>query len=515
MMKTNIAISVAIVFLLIVWESCTTPTPVPQEHPRCTTILYINDFHGHIMPGKNYGGAARLMTVLDAERERARNAGCDSIFVAAGDIMQGTAESVMMRGEAEFRILDRMGLDLMVVGNHDFDYGLKRLNELAQLVSFKIISANTLYKESEEPIFPPYTSIWTDSGLRIGFLGITTTHTPYTTKPSNVEALEFDSPMDVISAYMPILAERSDLLFVLSHAGDSEDTKIAGEISKTNFGVPVVAVIGGHTHKLITPNVNDKLPLVAQAFEHGKVLGVMNVETCCGRVSIRDSRAVAIGLDVPEDPSIKSLINSMFEKMKSKFDQRIGLLDSPISFNRTEHYAHSSKMGSLVADAIRKAAKTELAVINSGAIRAGFPSAKVTYKSLLEVIPYPNSIVVFDITGEKLMLLLSDSWRRTVESSGGGFLQVSGVKIWIENDTISRIVIGDEPLALDKTYTLATISFIANGGDGYYMLSSIPHSDTGITLYDAMVWMFERNGKVSVPEDWSRWIVNRNDDKER
>ena len=491
--------------LLAGMAACTRPAPV-EPPDRCVDILYFNDFHGHLESFRGsddtmLGGMARIKTLVDARRRDAKRRGCGSILLAAGDMVQGTAMSQLLTGEAEIAAMNLLGVDAMVIGNHEFDFGLKRLGELAHMASFKIVSANILQPHGI-PMFPPYTVLWTDDGLRIGVVGLTTEDTPVTTDPKNVTNITFLPADKTLKQYLPLLEEKSDIRLVLSHLGAAADEELAARVAGIH------AIVGGHTHTMLVPPKTVGGVYITQAFEHGKIIGSMTMTVHNGEVRVTDSSPLVVGEDIPEDPAMSRLVQRFRRRVETRLAQPLGALPAELPRHSEEGRARSSLLGSWAAEAIRLRNGTDIAFINAGAIRADLPAGDITYRHLLNAFPFPNNIITFRLSGEQILGILSRSWRMANDKrhAFGGFLHLSGVDVDIFHGRIDRVTIGGKPIDTGATYSVATISFLAGGGDGYFVLSRTGGYDTGVTLYDVLAWAIN-DRKLSPPGHWRRWHV--------
>ena len=208
-MKKRITIFLLIVSLIFL--SCTTKfVKSHREEPNHLTILYINDYHGHITPFKAHfkdehmvGGMARIATIVKTVREENGDSKIPTIFLCAGDVLQGTPMSTIFKGKPDIICLNKMGLNAMVLGNHEFDYGQENLNKLIKLADFPILGANVVSEEEKAPIAKSFISRNT-RGIHIHILGLVTDETPITTHPKNVKNLVF---LDPITTAKEVLTE--------------------------------------------------------------------------------------------------------------------------------------------------------------------------------------------------------------------------------------------------------------------------------------------------------------------
>jgi 5'-nucleotidase / UDP-sugar diphosphatase len=266
------------------------------------TLLHVNDTHSHLQPAQvaltldlgpelgrkpvvlELGGFPRLATAV----EQARRAQPNTLFLHGGDIVQGTLYFTQFQGKADMALLNSMGLDVAVVGNHELDKGPALLAALADLARFPLLSASM--DSSAEPLLagrvPPWT-IRSVAGRRVGIVGVTTADAPLISSPG--PTLRFREPDESVAAAVRELeAQGVDKIVVLSHLGYRRDLALAASVR----GIDVI--VGGHSHTLLGrladlglyaegdyPTVvrgprGDRV-LVVQAWDWAKVLGRLNV----------------------------------------------------------------------------------------------------------------------------------------------------------------------------------------------------------------------------------------------
>ena len=126
------------------------------------------------------------------------------MIVEGGDIFQGTPLSSVFKGEPDFRFLNSIGLDAMVVGNHEFDFGLDVLRQRISEAKFPVLAANVTYDDGRL-LTRPYVIRRLSNGLRVGIVGFVTDDTPETTDPMNVSGLVFQPPSLTAARYVPML----------------------------------------------------------------------------------------------------------------------------------------------------------------------------------------------------------------------------------------------------------------------------------------------------------------------
>ena len=205
-MKRTVLIVISLVLSLV----CLATAGAEQQKIR---LLYINDFHGFAEPYKplgsdiTVGGVAYLAGRVDKLREER-----PSLLLAGGDMIQGNNWANLFQGESVIQLMNLMGFDAMVVGNHEFDFGQDVLRQRIAEARFPVLGANV----DGFPQLLPYT-IREVGGVRVGIVGVVTQDTPLSTHPKNVVGLEFRAPDDALRHWANRLKDKVDVLIALSN----------------------------------------------------------------------------------------------------------------------------------------------------------------------------------------------------------------------------------------------------------------------------------------------------------
>ncbi|MCX5893818.1 MAG: CapA family protein, partial [Deltaproteobacteria bacterium] len=161
-----------------------------QGREASLRLLYVNDFHGFAEPYQPLGstellgGAAYLAGAVDRRRNER-----PTLLLAAGDMIQGHNWANLFHGKSSIELMNAMGFDALVVGNHEFDFGQQVLQERIKAARFAVLGANV----KGLPWLKPYV-IKTIGGIRVAIIGVVTADTPTTTNPRNVAGLQFSPP---------------------------------------------------------------------------------------------------------------------------------------------------------------------------------------------------------------------------------------------------------------------------------------------------------------------------------
>ena len=144
------------------------PASQAAEAGEKIVILHTNDVHCALDDAIGYAGLAAYAGALEEQY------GADRVtLVDAGDAIQGQAVGTLSQGEYIISLMNAAGYDLAVPGNHEFDYGVDRLMELAAGAEFPYLSCNFTGLAAGEPVFQPYALL--DYGdTTVGYVGICT-----------------------------------------------------------------------------------------------------------------------------------------------------------------------------------------------------------------------------------------------------------------------------------------------------------------------------------------------------
>lgn len=471
-------------------------------------ILYINDFHGFAESHKRLGsdeltgGIANL--AFRAEELRGEK---PSVFIAAGDMIQGDTWANVFDGKPAIEVMNAMRFDAMVVGNHEFDFGRDVLEQRIREAHFPVLAANV----TGSKFLRPY-AIQEIGGIRVGIIGVVTEDTPSATHPRNVAGLTFSPVAPVVERYIAELKTKTDVIVVLSHIGYNADMTLAGQVN----GIDVI--VGGHSHTKAVKHITVGNTIIVQAWEHALVLGVLDLTIESGKITGAESRLEPISPDkIRKDEKIAAIVDTYAEKVGESMNRTIGEAASDLDCDNAR--SQESNLGNFVADIIRKKSGADAAIINGGGLRASIRKGPVTIGNIYSTLPFNNYIVAIRLTGQQIKDAL-EYGLSGIETKEGRFPQVSGLSFAYspQNPPGKRVVellINGTPLDPAKHYVVATNDFLAAGGDGYQVFreairqspdfeitggtiksGAIAYNDAGRWLKDVVVSEIKRNGKI-------------------
>ena len=471
-------------------------------------VLFTSDVHCGIDQGFGYAGLVAIRSSMEA-------AGNHVLLVDNGDSVQGEPIGTMTTGEALIELMNTVGYDIAVPGNHEFDYGMERFLELTGKASFPYISAN--FNKDGELVFAPYV-IKEFDGVKIAFVGVTTpkTLTSSTPKYFQDEAGNFiygfmqDETGEklyaaVQSAVDAARAEGAAYVVVLGHLGNEDSCSpwTYADVIANTTGID--ALLDGHSHDTDQVEMlNKDGQTVLRSACGTKMAGVgclrigkdgkLSTDLFLWNNSVAAPELLGIRNDVYT--AVKTAQDALTEKLSEvvartavelTINDPVATKDdgSPIRIVRRAE----TNLGDLCADAYRDQSGAQIAFVNGGGVRVSIKEGDITLGNILKVHPFGNAMCVIEATGAQILDALE--WgARAVPSENGGFLQVSGltyeIHTYIESSAkadentmfagvegeyrVKNVMVGGEPLDPEKTYTLASHNYmLKNGGDGYSM----------------------------------------------
>lgn len=463
------------------------------------TLLHFNDFHGQLEPYKDpqnqveRGGIARLAATV--ARVRAEDPGRPVLLLFAGDLLQGTLTSSLFKGIPDITLFGRMGVDAMVMGNHELDYGQDTFRRLAARSRFPILGANL--ESHPEPLpLTPQVVIDRPGIPQVAILGLTSPELATATHPRNMKGLSVEEPVAVAQRLVPSLREGSDLMVVLSHMGITDDRRLA----RTVPGIDLI--IGGHNHNLYAEPVIEGETAILQAGERGGWLGRMDFACQDGHLTRTGYRLIPIDATSPEDPEMAAEVQRIVAEADDALDEQVGTSTRELSAWRELIRRGEAPFGNFVADLARAITLTDVALFNGGSFRANIPAGPVTLKSIYQAFPFRNELVTGTMTGTQLLAALEQSAALDPADNPGGFLQVSGLRYVIEGGRLAGATADGAPIDPDRRYRVVTSDFLAAGGDGYAMIKAMDDQVmTGRLISDMVIEGFRTGSPVDPRTD--------------
>ncbi len=467
-------------------------------------LMHTNDVHGTAKYDKYRGmGMATIATMVSNVRDEYAY----SYLVDAGDHFHGTTFATLEQGGSMVEVMNAVGYDLMVPGNHDFDYGLDRFLELQAMATFPMISGNIEYKADNADLMDAYV-IEDFGGVKVGFFGLTSPETSYKTHPDNVALLNFTNPIDEATAIMAELEPLVDVVVLVAHIGLDDSTEITTEdIALAVEGIDVI--IDGHSHSYLPEGMVVNDTLIASAGQYGKYLGGVSISVTEGDV---EASVVTFDSNVAEDIYVKTLIDFISLGQEEILNEVVGSAGEFLNGTRDFVRTGETNLGMLITDAMIEVTGADVAFTNGGGIRADIQAGEVTVGDIISVLPFGNIIVTIELTGQELLDVLEYGTSSAPDASGK-FPHVAGITYTLDltaeaGSRVSNLQIGGVDVDLEAIYVVATNDFLKAGGDGYDLFAEKDAVGEFMGLHEALEMMFKAvEGDVVLPTNKRLTII--------
>jgi len=441
------------ILLMLSWMAL--PVGAASDGAVTITVIHVNDRHGRVAADPYI---SQLAKTLD-----------NVLILDAGDSLHGQTAANLSKGGTMVDLMNAVGYSAMVPGNHDFNYGADRLLELSALMDFPLLAAN-VKKADGTDLFKPY-EVFEIAGITIGVFGLATPETVTKSDPRNVAGLTFADPVETAGLIISQLDD-CDVVIALVHLG-LDDASEAAHRSDALAAVPGIdLIIDGHSHSKLDEGFLVGGTLIAQTGQHGQNIGIVELTVENGSVTSKSARLVAVVDDLDADESIIAIIEEEETKIEPITSIVVG--HTPVMLQGEREYVRTSEtnLANLITDSMRHATGADIAFINGGGIRASIDAGDITMGDVLTAMPYSNILVTVELSGTDMLAALEHGVSAYPDQAGM-FIQVSGIRFSIDpgeqpGNRVKTVTMQDgSAFDQNKTYTVATIDFIAAGGDGY------------------------------------------------
>ena len=486
----SLLLVLAMMFSLTVTASAEEAAVISAAPADEIVILHTNDVHCSY---EAYDKVAALAKDAD-------------LLVDAGDAIQGGVIGTLSKGEYIVDIMNEIGYDVAIPGNHEFDYDMDQFLKLAkEKAEYPYLSANFVDKTGK-PVFDAYKLFEVD-GKKVAFVGLTTPETFTKSTPTYFQDgngnyiygfCEGGNGQELYAAAQKAIdaaeAAGADYVIGLGHLGiDGESSPwTSKEVIANTTGFD--AFIDGHSHSTFAETVKDKAGNDVAFAQTGTKLA--NV----GKITIKaDGTITCENIDlanVTADADTTAYIAGVTEKFDALQNTVVAKTEVELTINGADGKravrSAETNLGDLCADAYRVMLGADVAFVNGGGVRANLAAGDITYGDIVNVHPFGNEACLVKVTGQQIKDAL-ELGASAYPGESGGFLQVSGLTYTIDSTIPSSVVrdeknmfvkvdgayrvsdiqVGGQPLDVNKTYTLASHNYMLKSqGDGYAMFGT-------------------------------------------
>lgn len=474
------------------------------------TILHTNDTHGRFWHNdKGEYGMAAQKTLVERLRAEAKAAGSEVLVLSGGDVNTGVPESDLQDAEPDFMAMNSIRYDAMAVGNHEFDNPLTILEKQRQWAQFPMISANIYDKASGKRYFDPYKVFKLESGLKVAVLGLTTEDTAQLVDPNNVQTLEFRDPTTEAANLGKQIRDNKEanLVLAITHMGHYENGQHGSnapgdvEMARALPAGTLDAIIGGHSQNPVCmePGTPDKYAdfkpgddchpdqqngtWIMQAHEWGKYVGRAQFDYQNGKLTLTQYDLIPVNLknadgdfiqeEIVKDPELYNTLLTYQEKGQQELGVVIGATDGVLDGERANVRNKQTNLGRLITTATAEKLSTDFGIVNSGGVRASIAAGDISYRDVLTVHPFGNTVNKATMSGNELLTYLGQVATKTANT--GGYAQFGGIKMTVDCQakSVDIATIGGKAFDPAATYSFSIPSFSAAGGDGYPKIDTI------------------------------------------
>lgn len=484
-----------------------------------------------------YDGAAWLRAAIGAHKKKYPAA----VITESGDLVMGPWWR-FGGGEPEFTVAGLLGVKVGTLGNQEFNLGQGHLKKaLTDYASFPVLATNISFEDQQLASLIKKTFILTtDDGVKVGFFSLASPQLVAITRAG--DGLHFDPDVVKVAneAVDELLEQGAEAVVMLSHSSAADDLDFASKVDRVALIISGDSCSGDQPELTWVTGPGNWPTAVATCGGNGRNLPVFNLTLHRGRPvpDMSGVESLASSLDLTPDPEVAEVVAGFEGRMNSFLDHQIGSFTTSVNSLKNYIRTGSAPLGSFIADAFRQGSGARIAVVNAGDIWGDriYPAGPVTDRTILEIMPFQNQILIKELTGLEVRRLLElsasalvgrdDEYDSAVRVAPAGFLHISGLAVTFslspadrpalvdasghilaEGSRVKSVNIKDgkqwKTLRDEAVYTVAMPDFLGGGGDRYAFLADLPTINTLKLDSDLVMEHFKNyfKGKASLPLD--------------
>lgn len=480
-----------------------------ETEERRVTIAYINDLHAQLEPHpelfwssgteeyvRDVGGISRIATLIKQLREERPD---EVLFIDGGDTIQGSGPAAWTDGKVVVEPMNALGLDLAIPGNWSVAYGAQAWKERAAEFEYPVIAANMLDAENGKPLFSPYL-IREINGVRIGIIGFTDPDIGTRQPPHLSEGLTFLAD-EILQPLVDRLYEEEDVdtVILVTHIGLPKAVALADRIEGVDLH------LSSDTHERTYEPIVRGDAWVVEAGAFGSFVGLLEFTVGEDRKVVdRSWRLVELRPELfPEDPEVKQIVEESLASHRERMGRVIGSTDIWLA----RYEVINTSIDNIIAPAIREATGADIALSNGFRFAPPTAPGPITVADLWSWLPLRLELKTGVASGEQLL----DYWESELENVfsedphrlfGGWLPRCAGITVdfnkrFPKGERLQKLQVGDSPIDLEKTYTLAAGHREgAPEGNVHRVRGCTFTRTTGLTTHDAVEQYLESHSPI-------------------
>lgn len=439
---------------------------LPQKR-SVLTLLQINDVYTTLpLDGGKAGGLARVATLKRQIAAEARNVE----LILCGDFLSPSIASSVFKGRQMIDAFSAVGVDLAILGNHEFDFGPDVMRQRLSEAKWTWLVSNVFDEATGAPLDGYPTQIVRKYGdTKVGYLGLCLNGDEIS--PDRRVGIRIDDPISTGEKLVATLKQQgAEIIVAITHLDYADDRRLAQRCPDIDI------ILGGHEHAASTTWVGHTL--ISKADSDARTAA--RIDLMPGARGERPEiqyELISIDDTLADDPATALVARDYEDRLGLALEVEVGFTRAPLDAVADSVRAGESNLGNFLADAMRRDTEAPIAIINAGSIRSNqiFRSGPLRMKDLVAIHPFGGTVCLVEAPGTMILEMLNHGVGRLGESVGR-FPQVAGISFRVDpaapaGNRVRDVLIGEAPLDLKHSYAVAVGDYMLRGGDGYAMLS--------------------------------------------
>ena len=386
-------------------------------------LLGTSDVHGRIVPWSygadvedKSGSYAQIATYVKDVRKNNKNV----VLVDVGDAIQDNQVDVFAKDKKYYKdhpipkVLNEMKYDVFVLGNHEFNFGMKALDEILKDIKAKKLTANFYYKKNDKRYIDATTIIEKD-GVKLGIIGLST---PMSAKfeedTGNLKDMKFTSPTEEARTQVEKLkAKGVDAIIAVTHMGIDNENNIpdTGMRDVINAVDGIDVVIAGHMHKDV-PSETIKNTLITEPHRYGTVVSEVDLTFDINdkkevKLVKKESKTVPVKA-LEADKKIVEIYKPYHEKLRELNNVVIGQTENEMVPQETKHgvsaaFSKDTGLSSFINDVEQHYSGADVVTFSFDHQKARMDKGDIKKKDIIFNYRYAGGdVTVYEMTGKQL-----------------------------------------------------------------------------------------------------------------